>query len=135
MKEKTLKAGAIILSAINKDSVALLYRSKLNDWSFPKGHVEVGENAHQAMIREIHEETGLDVDFVKNLPDLEYITSADEDVFMKMFLVSSLDDSKVKIEHENDKIEWVPFENVVGKLSYDNLKEYFGNVLPMIKEK
>ncbi len=135
MKEKTLKAGAIILSAINKDSVALLYRSKLNDWSFPKGHVEVGENAHQAMIREIYEETGLDVDFVKNLPDLEYITSADEDVFMKMFLVSSLDDSKVKIEHENDKIEWVPFENVVGKLSYDNLKEYFGNVLPMIKEK
>ena len=36
---------------------------------------------------------------------------------------------------DNDKIEWVPIEKVVEKLSYDNLKEYFKTVLSMIKEK
>ena len=70
MKEKTLKAGAIVLSSENKNNIALLYRGNQNDWTFPKGHVDAGENAHQAMIREIYEETGLDVNFIKNLPDL-----------------------------------------------------------------
>ena len=31
-------------------------------WSFPKGHMEEGENEVQTALREVKEETGLDID-------------------------------------------------------------------------
>ncbi len=133
MSEKTLKAGAIILSAINKDKILLLFRSDQKDWSFPKGHVEPGEEIIQGMLRELKEETGLEVEIVKTLPDLLYSNVRRGEICLKMFLVLSKDDSKIKTEHVEDKLEWVLLNNVNSKLSYDNLKDYFSLVLPMIK--
>ena len=121
------------MSSKNKDNIALLYRSQQNDWSFPKGHVDQGENATQTMIREIKEETGLTVRIIKILPDLEYINNNDGmAIYMNMFLVVSLDDSELKLEFEKDDIQWIPYNKVVEKLSYDNLKDYFKSVLPII---
>jgi 8-oxo-dGTP pyrophosphatase MutT (NUDIX family) len=132
-EEKILKAGAIILSSLDKNKVAILYRGKQNDWSFPKGHVELGENSTETMVREIKEETGLDTDIIKELPDLEYVHSDGQNISIKMFLVMSKDDSRLKLEFEKDEIEWVQFDEVNNKLSHDNLKEYFTYVLPMIQ--
>ena len=41
-------------------------RADKNVWGFPGGAIELGESAHEAAIREIKEETGLDV-FPKKL--------------------------------------------------------------------
>jgi bis(5'-nucleosidyl)-tetraphosphatase len=134
MSEKVQKSGAIILSAKNKANIAILYRGLLNDWSFPKGHVEQGENSIETMIREIKEETGLDVDIIKELPNHFYSNKSERNISTSMFLVISKDDSKIKIENEKDEIEWIPYEDVAEKLSYENLKEYYNSVLPIIKE-
>ncbi len=128
MEQKIQKAGALILSSENNNTIALLYRAKQNDWSFPKGHVEEGENTTEAMIREIQEETGLGVRIIKELPNSEYSSEGEGSISTKMFLVQSEDDSKLKLEHEGDKIEWVPFDQVLEKLSYDNLRNYFKSI-------
>jgi ADP-ribose pyrophosphatase YjhB (NUDIX family) len=127
------KAGAIVLSAKNKGNIVLIYRISLNDWSFPKGHVEEGESYTQTMTREIKEETGLDVKIIKGLPDNLYSNEDEGKISTKMFLVASEDDSKIKPEFEKDKVEWISIEKVSEKLSYDNLKKYFNLVLPEIK--
>lgn len=93
----------------------------------------MGENSTQTMIREIREETGLTVSIIKDLPNLEYISSSGEVVSTKMFIVKSEDDSKLKFEFEKDDIEWVTYDKVVGKLSYDNLKNYFSLIFPIVK--
>jgi 8-oxo-dGTP pyrophosphatase MutT (NUDIX family) len=134
MKNKLEKAGAIVLSAKNKANIALLYRSRESDWSFPKGHIEQGENPMEAMIREIKEETGLDVEVVKELPEHFYTSPNEGEIVNKMFLVVSKDDSKLKTEYEGDKLEWVSLDKVNEKLSYKNLKDYFDLVLEIIKE-
>lgn len=131
-KNKTLKSGAIIFSHNDNNRIALLYRKKLNDWTFPKGHTEPGENSEQAMRREIMEETGLTITIVDTLPDQEYTGSNDELCRVKMYLVRSNDDSKVKREFEGDDIQWFSLGEVVDKLSYKNLKDYFSSVLPII---
>ncbi len=132
MSEKILKAGAIILSKEDNNKIALLFRSKQNDWSFPKGHIEKGEHAEGAMIREIKEEIGLPVHIIRALPDLNYENEKEGVISIKMFLVVSDDDSQMKLEFKNDKIEWTALDRVVERLSYDNLKNYFRSVLPLI---
>ncbi len=133
MNTITQKAGAIILSNENKNNIALLYRGKQKDWSFPKGHIDAGEEPTQAMIREIKEETGLSIKILTSLNDLSYTSSTGEIVSTKMFLVQSEDDSTLKNESDNDSIEWVSYTDVISKLSYDNLREYYTNILPTIK--
>lgn len=53
------------------DSVLVLKRSEDDDdmpgvWEFPSGNAEVGENLHKALIREVWEETGIELN-KKNL--------------------------------------------------------------------
>jgi len=131
--EETQKAGAIILSSKDKQNIALLYRSKQNDWSFPKGHVDLGENPIQTMIREIKEETGLTVSVVQVLPDLNYTSSGGEVVSVKMFIAVSEDDSKLRLEFKKDDIQWIPYAEITKRLSYDNLKDYYTQVFPVIR--
>ena len=129
-----IKAGAVVLSAKNMAKVALLYRGEQKDWSFPKGHIESGENPSEAMIREIKEETGLNIKIIKELPDYLYSNKMEGDIVTKMFLVRSEDDSKHKLEFKKDDIQWISYDKVVEKLIYDNLKDYFNLVLPIIKK-
>ena len=52
----TEKAGCFLIKKETKE-IALIYRKKQNDYSFPKGHVEKGETLKEAAIRETAEET------------------------------------------------------------------------------
>ncbi len=120
------KAGAIILSRENPALIALLYRSKQNDWSFPKGHVEVGESVVDATKREIAEETGLRVRALEHtLPAMEYMHPSGDQIIVHMFLMQSENDSDVKPEFSGDKIVWVDVHEVSGRLSYENIKSYY----------
>ena len=44
----------------------LLLQSRSETWSFPKGHMEAGESEKQTAIREIWEETGLNVELISD---------------------------------------------------------------------
>jgi 8-oxo-dGTP pyrophosphatase MutT (NUDIX family) len=50
-------AGAIVFD----DGNCLVVRSRRR-WVFPKGHLEAGESAESAAVREVREETGLDIE-------------------------------------------------------------------------
>lgn len=133
MKKDTIKkAGAIIMSRDLK-SIALVYRSIKNDWTFPKGHIEEGETDVVAMRREVLEETEMSVEVIQDLPDMRYVDGNGKDVSIKMFLtifIGNKQEDKTRCE----QIEWVPINEVTQKLSYLNLREYFSSVLVIIKK-
>lgn len=130
----TQKAGAVILNS-KEDSILLLFRGPLKDWTFPKGHIEDGENELDAMIREVKEETGLDVDVIRKLPNLEYLISqTGENCVISFYLVKAKNDFDLKLEHQEDALEWVKIDEVCDKLSYADLKEYFNNIKEIIKK-
>ena len=56
---KVIKAGCILINFSDKKA-GLIYRTKQNDYSFPKGHVEEGETVMECAIRETKEELGID---------------------------------------------------------------------------
>ena len=130
----TKKAGAIILSHDDDSKILLIHQGKWNDWHFPKGHVDLGESALQAMYREVKEETGLDVEALQVLPAFEYVNAIDGAITLQMWCARSKDDALLKKEFENDELLWVPCGKVKEILSYDDLKKYYDDVLPEILE-
>jgi 8-oxo-dGTP pyrophosphatase MutT (NUDIX family) len=52
-------AGGIVVRLIDGQPRILLIRDSYRNWGFPKGHLEEGETAAEAALREVREETGL----------------------------------------------------------------------------
>lgn len=131
-KDQVEKAGAIVLHHADAAKIALIYRAKEKDWSFPKGHIESGETPLVACIREVEEEIGLKVDVLSQLPDNEYLHKTGRKIITHMYLVRSKGGHFIP-EHPEDKIEWVDLQEVKNRLVYDNLKNYYHNILPLVE--
>lgn len=68
---KVLKAaGGLVLN--NKDEILMIHR--FDHWDFPKGHVEKGEGIRDCAIREVMEETGVEMlEITSSLPNVYHI--------------------------------------------------------------
>lgn len=130
----TEKAGCFL---INKDTkeIALIYRKKQNDYSFPKGHVENGETLKETAIRETAEETKRIAEIVDEYdPFVEkYTTPRGEKCVCYMFF--ALDKGASDNQSEDTHVViWTPFKNVEETLSYDSLKNTWNSVKNIIIE-
>ncbi len=62
--EKHFTASVWILSSESPKKMLLVHHKKLGKWQQPGGHIEQFENPIETAIREIKEETGLDISFL-----------------------------------------------------------------------
>jgi 8-oxo-dGTP pyrophosphatase MutT (NUDIX family) len=53
-------AGGVVYRLDGGGPLFLLIRDSYQNWGFPKGHLESGERAEDAALREVREETGID---------------------------------------------------------------------------
>lgn len=68
--DEIVAAGAVV--SRKGPEVLLVHRPKYDDWSFPKGKLDPGEHVLAAAVREVAEETGVDVRLGPPLPDHTY---------------------------------------------------------------
>ena len=125
---KVLKAGCILINTKEK-KIALVYREKQQDYSFPKGHLEENESLIECALRETTEETKRECKLLEeeSIYIEEYLTSSCEDVKMYYFLAEDIGPSK-NICDDTHPTFWIPFEEVYDKLSYPNLKKVWNAV-------
>lgn len=113
--------GCIILN--DKKEVLLVHHNK-GHWDFPKGHVEEGETELQTAIREVKEETNIDVEVnEKYRYTVEY--SPKEDVIKEVvfFLAKNINDNKTAQLEEVDEVQWFQLEDAIERITYDTSKE------------
>ena len=124
----TKKAGCIVLDVNNK-TIALVYREKQNDYSFPKGHLEENESLEECAIRETAEETKRDSVLLEKEPIYieEYVTPSGEDVQMYYYLAKDMGPS-ANTSDDTHPTFWIAFEEVHDTLSYPSLKTTWTNV-------
>jgi len=121
-------AGFIIL----KDKKILLLKSKKKHFDFPKGHVEPGEQIFQAAIRELKEETNIDIEDIKIIggPDIisykviEQNEIKDKNVYYYYALLIS--NKEIKLSKEHDYYVWVPIDEAQ---KYVKFKEQLNLIL------
>ena len=130
---KVKKAGCILLDLENK-TIALVYREKQNDYSFPKGHLEDGESLVECAIRETAEETKFDCEILEEEPVYieTYITPGGEDVEMYYFISKYIGLSNNNSDDTHPTL-WIPYEDVYETLSYDSLKKVWNIVKDKVK--
>ena len=96
-------------------------------WDYPKGHLEKGENAWQAAVRELREETGIKrVDRVGRFKqEMEYgFYSPKKGKIHKTvtYFVGRTTDPEVTVSHEHTGYAWLDYDAAMQKLTYENAK-------------
>lgn len=134
--EKHFTASAWIISKGLPKKALLLHHRKFDKWMQPGGHMERFENPVEATIREVREETGLDISFLAEridkldevgslLPVPEYIQEqvipahADQPAHFHLDIqyVVQIDEQEIlHNEQESHDIGWFTLEEVL-KLS------------------
>jgi 8-oxo-dGTP diphosphatase len=75
-------------------------------WEFPGGKLDVGEHAEEALIRELHEELGIDV-LIQNIKPLTFTTHHYPDFYLFMPLFQINHWHGVPHSKENQQLAWV----------------------------
>ena len=114
--------GAIVFYRAPEELKVLLVKNRNGRyWSFPKGHVELGENERQTAIREIKEETDLDVVIQPGFRETsDYCPFGKVRKRVVFFLAEAKSDNVHIQESEIDYFIWVPFSQARSMCTYDN---------------
>lgn len=128
----TLKAGCYLIN-LELKSIAIIYREKRKDYSFPKGHLEENESLEDCAIRETAEEVKRIARIVSKPYISKYTTPSGVEVECYMYI--AIDEGKSDNDStDTHDFKWVPIDEVLNILSYDSLKNDYKIVLPEIKK-
>jgi mutator protein MutT len=104
--------GAIV---IDKGSILLVKRNTepaRGQWSLPGGRVELGETLREALVREVREETGIDVDVDGLIGTAERVVHDDDGEIAYHYVildyVCTPRSTDVKAGDDAAEVRWVP---------------------------
>jgi len=122
--ERAVSAGGTVYRFTdNVPEFAVCGRLSDGVWGLPKGTPNPGESLEQTAVREVREETGLDVRVVDKLGVIEYWFSREGTRYHKWvhyYLMEAVGGDTSKHDVEYDKVEWFPAEVALKKLTFKN---------------
>ena len=128
--------GAIVFRKYHGNTELLLIKhSAGGHWSFPKGHVEAGETEQQTALREVMEETHIEVDLDPTFRQVvTYSPKLDVKKDVIYFLGRAKNFDYIPQEEEIAQIKWVEINLAHSFLTYDNDKQLVNKAKPVIKD-
>jgi 8-oxo-dGTP pyrophosphatase MutT (NUDIX family) len=90
-------------------------------WSLPKGHIEPGETAEEAAVREVAEETGICGEVIGELGTIDFWFVADGRRIHKTvrhFLLRAVSGELSDADIEVSEVAWVALPQIADRLAY-----------------
>ena len=102
--------------------LAVVHRPVHQDWSFPKGKLEVGETLEEAARREVEEETGLSCRLIRFVGHTEYVDRKGRPKVVAYWVMEATGGSFTP-NFEVDQLRWIGLEEAAGLLTYPRDRE------------
>ncbi len=106
-------------------------------WSLPKGHLENGESAEEAAVREVAEETGIDGAILGPLGTIDFWFVADGRRVHKTvhhFLMRATGGELSDSDIEVTEVAWVPLPEIAAKLAYSDERDLLSIAIRLLEE-
>lgn len=120
-------AGGIVFKVVNGTKLFLLITSSgdSSQWVLPKGHIEEGETPEFAAIREVIEEAGMLAMPLSIVGEQAY-RKGFKTIRVRFYLMKFI--QEVAPSTENRKQQWLPKEEAVQRLSFEETKKLFAHI-------
>lgn len=128
--------GAVVYRHDNGIVKYLLIRNKRSaHWGFPKGHVEPGETNEETAVREVLEETGLNIKIIPGFEKKsEYTIQGKIEKAVSIFLAGT-DETEYKLQEEEiEECGWFSYESAMKTLNYENDKSILNEAKAFIED-
>jgi 8-oxo-(d)GTP phosphatase len=115
-----LAAGAVLWrpsDAGAEPEVAVIHRPRYDDWSLPKGKVDVGENEPVTAVREVREETGFGSHLGRRLAAVSYPVET-QGIKKVRYWAARVVDGEFTPNPEVDELKWLPVTAAMKQLIY-----------------
>lgn len=117
---KVKQAGAIVLRYAKSSPDVLLVSAKRNPhhWIFPKGHIEPGETAAEAALREAEEEAGVTGRLLGRAGQTKF-SFGPASYFVEYWLAETGDSGEPEAGR---RLIWCGYEEAIERLTFDNTR-------------
>ncbi len=114
--------GAVVFyNGKSNTRILLVKNNNGRYWSFPKGHIEIGETEQETAVREIKEETSLEVEIKDGFREVsDYCPFGKIRKHVVFFLAQAFTDNVRIQEEEIAEYIWVDLQQARKLCSYDN---------------
>jgi ADP-ribose pyrophosphatase YjhB (NUDIX family) len=117
--------------------VALIATDRGGRWGLPKGHVNRGETAEAAALREVAEETGLEGEIIQHLATIEYWFRAGASrvhKYVDLFLIRYASGDVRPQETEVDDARWFPLDEALSRVSFERERDVLNQVFEIMRD-
>lgn len=130
-------AGGVVARRIEGEIHVLLIRDPYRNWGLPKGHLEDAEDAAQAALREVREETGLEaLELGPELDTIDWYFRLHGTLvhkFCAFFLMTSPEGEPVpEVDEGITECVWLPVDDALVRISYDNARAVLGQAAELL---
>ena len=99
--------------------IAMIRRSRYDDWTLPKGHLDPGETIEQAALREVEEETGCIGEIIEIVEPVSYLVKGQPKIVV-FFRMKLLEEHPLQPNDEVSEVRWMSPQDALTLATYDN---------------
>jgi 8-oxo-dGTP pyrophosphatase MutT (NUDIX family) len=135
--QRETSAGGVVYRVHDGGALFLLIKDSYQNWGFPKGHLESGERAEDAALREVREETGIDDLAMRGrIETIDWYFRFRGQLIHKVchFYLMETKQATTNPQHAEGitACRWVGYDDARAAISYANARKVLGKANEMI---